>query len=57
MKVILALEVYQFAECVLDEHNTLDPWDWSLINLMVAAFVFTDEIIHGNDEAFTKTMH
>jgi hypothetical protein len=57
MKVILALEVYQFAERVLDEHNTLDPWDWSLINLMVAAFVFTDEIIHGNDEALTKKMH
>jgi hypothetical protein len=32
-------EVYQFAKCIWDDHNTLDPWDWSLIDSMVAAFV------------------
>jgi hypothetical protein len=36
----LAPEVYKFAKHVWDDDNTLDPWDWSLINFTLAAFVF-----------------
>jgi hypothetical protein len=52
----LAPEVYQFAEDVLDVHDTLDPWHWSLINFTVAVFVFMDEIIHGSYETFWMKM-
>jgi hypothetical protein len=53
----MAPQVYKFAKRVLDDHNTLDPWDWSLINSMVAAFVFMDKFIHGSDERFGNIMH
>jgi hypothetical protein len=50
-------EVYQFAKCILDDHNTLDPWDWSLTSSMVATFVFKDKFIHGSDGRFGNKMH
>jgi hypothetical protein len=54
----LAPEVYQFAKRILDEHNTLDPWDWSLINFMVAAFAHVHrKFLNGSDERFGKKMH
>jgi hypothetical protein len=55
-KFILAPEVYKFAKCVLDDHNTLDPWEWSLINFTPAAFIFMDRFIHGIDERFGNKM-
>jgi hypothetical protein len=52
----LAPEVYKFAKCVLDDHNTLDPWDWSQINLTLATFIFMNNFIHGIDERFGNKM-
>jgi hypothetical protein len=56
-KVILAPEVYKFAKRIFNDHNTLDPWDWSLINFTLEAFVFMDKFIHGIDERFGSKMH
>jgi hypothetical protein len=47
-------ELYLSAEQVLDEHNTLNPWDWSLIDYMVARFVFMDKLIHDSDKKIGK---